>query len=85
LGYWNGKMGWDRAQFDMFGVFEAHGFKAFRDAWISRDVYAGKQVMVTMGSEAIGGVAEGIDARGGLLLKTPEGVRAFYGGEVSLG
>lgn len=64
--------------------FEEYGFASFRDEWNESNLYKGKEVMIHLGKEVISGWDEGVDDNGNLLLKTPDGMRVFSAGEVSL-
>lgn len=44
----------------------------------------GREVLVTRGTETFPAKAVGIDEEGGLLVETPEGIRALHSGEVSV-
>lgn len=66
-------------------LFEREGFSAFREDWNARHAYRERPVEVLTGQgERIAGHALGVDEQGALLLQTPEGVRRFHAGEVSL-
>ncbi len=64
--------------------YTAKGFAAFRHEWQSLDAYSEREVLIQLGDDWIAGVAEGVDATGGLRLRTDQGVRSFHGGEISL-
>ena len=65
-------------------TFAQQGFAPFAAAWSARDEFRGKPVrMLGVNTEQIG-IAAGVDARGALLLETPDGVRPVVAGEVSL-
>ena len=51
--------------------------------WRERDVTLGRQVRV-WGAQDLEGVAEGVDDRGALLVRTPEGLQRVVAGDVSL-
>ena len=66
-------------------TFAAHGFAPFQARWDARHAYAGCEVaLFERGVEVARGRAAGIDAAGQLLLDTPDGVRAYLAGDVSL-
>lgn len=69
---------------DMLDRFARGGFSVFLPCWQQRDAFADSEVVVYQGDTAISGVARGVTARGALRLETPEGIREFHGGEVSL-
>lgn len=64
--------------------FAARGFAPWREQWLALDAYANAPVEMTAGSQKLAGTARGVDERGALLLETGAGVRAVYGGEMSL-
>lgn len=65
--------------------FEQTGFSAFHDAWHACHAHQALPVSLQPGQgEAISGVMLGVDAQGALLLQTPDGIRTFHSGEVSL-
>lgn len=65
--------------------FEQSGFAAFHDAWHVCHAHQALPVSLQPGQgEAISGVMLGVDAQGALLLQTPDGIRTFHSGEVSL-
>ncbi|RTL57034.1 MAG: biotin--[acetyl-CoA-carboxylase] ligase [Rhodocyclaceae bacterium] len=59
------------------------GFAGLRDAWLARHAYQGQMVRISGGMDMEGQCA-GVDADGGLLLQTSQGVRAVVSGDVSL-
>ena len=64
--------------------FEKTGFAPFAEAFNQRNQFAGQQVQLTGGAEPNVGICLGVDEQGGLLLQQANGVRSFYGGELSL-
>lgn len=67
------------------GRFEREGFAAFHAQWDACHAHRGRDVSVLTGQgESISGQALGVDAYGALLMQTPEGMRRFHSGEVSL-
>ncbi len=64
--------------------FPRHGFGPHVAEWTGRDALHGQEVRVDNAGEVTRGVARGIDAHGALLVETPEGVRRFISGEVSV-
>ncbi len=63
--------------------FEREGFAPFATAYARRDLLAGQRV-ATSSPEAPEGTAEGVDERGALRVRTPEGLRLLTSGEVSV-
>ena len=63
--------------------FEAEGFAGFVAAYSRRDLLLGQPVRTTQQGVAEG-VAEGVDERGALQVRTPAGLVAVTSGEVSV-
>ena len=64
--------------------FPVHGLKPHLAHWNSCDALFDREVNVENAGEVTRGMARGIDAHGALLVETPEGVRRFISGEVSV-
>ena len=64
--------------------FTAAGFAAFSDDWQALDLVAGKAVALHSHDQTVTGVAAGVDGEGALLLRTPQGLRRFVSGDLSL-
>jgi BirA family biotin operon repressor/biotin-[acetyl-CoA-carboxylase] ligase len=64
----------------MMAGYGAHGFTPWRTPWQALDVFRGKDISVRIADEMIFGVAEGIDEKGGLYVRTGVGRRLCYGG-----
>ena len=65
--------------------YERDGFAAFRDGWLARHAYAGRQVTITQGERTLHeGEALGVAEDGALLLRSARGVERVHSGEVSL-
>jgi BirA family biotin operon repressor/biotin-[acetyl-CoA-carboxylase] ligase len=65
-------------------AFPGHGLKPHLANWNACDALIGREVNVENAGEITRGVARGIDSHGALLIETPEGVRRFISGEVSV-
>ena len=65
-------------------VFEQEGLKPFRDEWQRADALRGRAVNVTTVQDVTRGTACGIDLDGALLVETPQGVRRFISGDVTV-
>jgi BirA family transcriptional regulator, biotin operon repressor / biotin---[acetyl-CoA-carboxylase] ligase len=65
-------------------AYGEHGLAPFLPAWRGFDAYQGEPVVLLMGGQQLAGTCAGIADDGALLLDTPEGLRAFHAGEVSL-
>lgn len=64
--------------------FPRHGLKPHLANWNACDALFDQEVRVENAGEHTRGMARGIDAHGALLVETPEGVRRFISGEVSV-
>ena len=64
--------------------FADQGFAAFSADWQSLDLVAGRAVALHSHEQTVTGVAAGVDEQGALLLKTPQGVKRFVSGDLSL-
>ena len=67
-----------------FADYPAQGFAPHLPFWHERDALRENEVRVENAGEITRGVARGIDAHGALLVETPEGVRRFVSGEVTV-
>jgi len=67
-------------------LFREQGFAALRAAWMELDAYAGKDVSLLLpNTQAVHGVAAGIDETGAFLLRDADNnLVAYNGGEISL-
>ena len=65
--------------------FEREGFEGFSDAWRELDLLQGKRIELEQNGQQLSGVAQGVDANGGLLLETDSSaIRVFHSGEASI-
>jgi BirA family biotin operon repressor/biotin-[acetyl-CoA-carboxylase] ligase len=64
--------------------FEEQGLKPFIEEWRHADALRGRLVGVQIGAENVRGVARSIDVGGALIVETPQGLRKFYSGEVTV-
>jgi len=65
-------------------AFEKEGLRPFREEWRSADALRGRQVDVHTLEGVARGLARGIDLHGALVLETPQGVRRFVSGDVTV-
>lgn len=65
-------------------AFAAEGLKAFLVDYRAADALLGKAVSVSGPQGEVVGIARGVDVHGALLLETPDGVRRFMSGEVTV-
>jgi BirA family biotin operon repressor/biotin-[acetyl-CoA-carboxylase] ligase len=68
----------------LLNEFEQTGFMGFVDRWHQYDCFLGHQVQLHMGRRCIEGIANGVDAQGGLILKSDNQTQSYFGGEISL-
>jgi BirA family transcriptional regulator, biotin operon repressor / biotin---[acetyl-CoA-carboxylase] ligase len=64
--------------------YEREGLKPFIAEWRAADALCGRSVNVSTVNGAVQGLARGIDLHGALLLETPEGVKRFVSGDVTV-
>jgi BirA family biotin operon repressor/biotin-[acetyl-CoA-carboxylase] ligase len=64
--------------------FPHQGLKPHLAHWNACDALFDREVNVENAGETTRGIARGVDAHGALLVETPEGVRRFISGEVSV-
>jgi BirA family biotin operon repressor/biotin-[acetyl-CoA-carboxylase] ligase len=64
--------------------FADAGFAAFSADWQALDLVAGRAVALHSHEQTVTGVAAGVDEQGALLLKTPQGLKRFVSGDLSL-
>jgi BirA family transcriptional regulator, biotin operon repressor / biotin---[acetyl-CoA-carboxylase] ligase len=64
--------------------FEGAGLKTFIEEWRAADALCGKPVNVSAGDATTRGFARGIDVHGALVVETPQGLRRFISGDVSV-
>jgi BirA family biotin operon repressor/biotin-[acetyl-CoA-carboxylase] ligase len=69
---------------DVLDAFDASGFSACAAAWAARDVLAGRRIRVHDPRGNFEGVAEGVDVRGALRVRTSAGVRAIDSGGITV-
>ena len=65
-------------------VFEKEGLKPFADEWRSADALRGRQIDVHTMEGVARGLARGIDVHGALVVETPNGVKRFISGDVTV-
>lgn len=63
--------------------FKKYGFSFFKENWIKRDIFFNKNIQLTTSSTSIEGIGRGVNNHGALLLETSDGIKSFYGGEIS--
>ncbi len=64
--------------------FERAGLKPFLEEWRTADALHGRPVSVSAADGTARGVARGIDLHGALIVETPQGLRRFIGGDVTV-
>jgi BirA family biotin operon repressor/biotin-[acetyl-CoA-carboxylase] ligase len=69
---------------DALEVFDASGFAAFAQAWTERDALVGRTIRLEGAHGTFDGIAAGVDARGALCVRTPEGTRVLDSAEVTV-
>lgn len=64
--------------------FEKEGLRPFADEWRDADALRGRQIDVHTLEGVARGLACGIDLHGALVVETPQGVRRFISGDVTV-
>lgn len=64
--------------------FERAGLKPLIEEWREADALNGRAVEVRAGEGHTKGIARGVDLHGSLLVETPQGVKRFISGDVTL-
>jgi BirA family transcriptional regulator, biotin operon repressor / biotin---[acetyl-CoA-carboxylase] ligase len=65
-------------------AFEKEGLRRFAEEWRGADALRGRQIDVHTLEGVARGLARGIDLHGALVVETPQGVRRFISGEVTV-
>jgi BirA family biotin operon repressor/biotin-[acetyl-CoA-carboxylase] ligase len=66
-------------------AFEREGLRQFIEEWRDADALRGRMVDLRGGTEqVVCGLARGVDLHGALLVETPEGLKKFISGDVSV-
>ncbi|MGH8233537.1 MAG: biotin--[acetyl-CoA-carboxylase] ligase [Rhodanobacteraceae bacterium] len=66
-------------------AFDQSGFSAFAETWAARDALAGRRVRIEQARGHFDdGIAEGVDARGALRVRTAAGLCSIDSGEVTV-
>jgi BirA family biotin operon repressor/biotin-[acetyl-CoA-carboxylase] ligase len=64
--------------------FERQGLRPFIEDWRAADALRGHAVNVSAADGIARGIARGIDLRGALMVETPQGIRRFIAGDVTV-
>ena len=64
--------------------FEQQGLRPFIEEWRHADALRGRPVAVQAGNETVRGIARSIDVTGALVVETPQGLKKFFSGEVTV-
>ena len=64
--------------------FEREGLKPFIEEWRTADALRGRPVNVSAAEGTTRGLARGIDVHGALVVETPQGIRRFISGDVTV-
>jgi BirA family transcriptional regulator, biotin operon repressor / biotin---[acetyl-CoA-carboxylase] ligase len=60
------------------------GFQGFRRDWAEQSAFYGRPIVLHTRNGMVSGVETGVDRSGAIIIKTSEGDKSFYSGEVSL-
>lgn len=64
--------------------FEHEGLAVFLPRWEVLNLFKEKKIKMLCGPNHFEGVCRGVNKDGALLVQLPDGIKAFYGGEVSV-
>ena len=64
--------------------FDKNGFAFFKDYWLERDAFLGKEGDLVLPNLVRSGIVRGVNTKGGLLLETEAGLETVNAGELSL-
>jgi BirA family transcriptional regulator, biotin operon repressor / biotin---[acetyl-CoA-carboxylase] ligase len=64
--------------------FESGSLLPFMDEWRDADALQGQFVLVQLADDSAQGIARGVDLTGGLLVETPQGLKKFVSGDVTV-
>lgn len=64
--------------------FEREGLRPFIEEWRAADALRGRPVNVSAADGTARGLARGIDVHGALVVETPQGVKRFVSGDVTV-
>jgi BirA family transcriptional regulator, biotin operon repressor / biotin---[acetyl-CoA-carboxylase] ligase len=64
--------------------FERQGLKPFIEEWRAADALSGRPVTVSAAHGMARGLARGIDLHGALIVETPQGLKRFIAGDVTV-
>jgi len=64
--------------------FGEEGLRPFAEEWKQADALRGRPVTVQAAEGPIRGLARGIDLHGALMVETPQGLKRFVSGDVSV-
>jgi BirA family transcriptional regulator, biotin operon repressor / biotin---[acetyl-CoA-carboxylase] ligase len=64
--------------------YEREGLRPFIEEWRAADALRGRAVKVSAADAIARGIARGIDLHGALLIETPDGVKRFISGDVTV-
>jgi BirA family biotin operon repressor/biotin-[acetyl-CoA-carboxylase] ligase len=65
-------------------IFEVEALRPFVEEWRAADALRGRQIDVRSIEHGARGLARGIDIHGALLVETPQGIRRFVSGDVTV-
>jgi BirA family biotin operon repressor/biotin-[acetyl-CoA-carboxylase] ligase len=69
---------------DLLSTYSQVGFSSYKEEWIRRSAFQGREVCLSSARSEILGVMSGVGDQGELLLELDDGLRSFVGGELSL-
>lgn len=73
-----------RAWHTVLEQYEVQGMQGFVERWNALDNFKDKPIKLIMGDKEVHGIGKGINAQGGIVLQTEQGLETYVGGEISL-
>ena len=67
-----------------FESFQKEGIKPWLEKWKKMDLFLGNKVRIVEGEKKLEGILLGINENGSLALKTPEGVKNVFFGDLEI-
>lgn len=64
--------------------FQQHGLSSQIEQWRALDFFYNQPVRILLGKHQQKGIAKGIDEHGALMVKQADGLKRYFGGEVSI-
>lgn len=73
-----------QALFECLSQFELNGLESAIQDWAHYDYFYNQPIRLLMGQHEIHGICRGVDGHGALLVEGAEGIKSYFGGEISV-